>query len=60
MVFPDLGELATPDGDPADIVQGGGLLIPESALALRGILAARTAAEPPVIITPPVTIQPPR
>jgi lipid-binding SYLF domain-containing protein len=47
------------DVTPADIVHGGELLIPESALTLRGILAARTAAEPPAVIVPPVTIQPP-
>jgi lipid-binding SYLF domain-containing protein len=49
------------DITPAAIVNGGELPIPESALALRGILAARTNAAPPaVIVPPPVTIQPPR
>lgn len=38
---------------PAEIAAGG-LLIPESALALRTMLAQRTAVEPPAIVAPPV------
>ncbi len=48
------------DVTPGDIVVGAGMVLPESALSLRTILAQRTAAEAPVIIVPPVTIQPPR